>query len=278
MKMQRLRAQSAAAAVLLASFIRIASAQDSPESPVLNAPPPPSAGEREQIIQTTRELALQYTANLPNFVCTQTVRRFELEKRKQSWKVLDTLIADMTFSQKGESKKLLTINGKPTKKTTDKLDGMLFNGVFGSFLRPIFNPKSETKFNWERWTNLRGRPTHVFSYRVERDHAGYHLSFDNKFRSYRGDFAFGGLIYVDRETRQVMRFTHAVDGIPDNWPVTAIPGELDYGFVDIDGKQFLLPLRAEERFVWQNGDQQRNVTEFSNYHKFSSETTISLEK
>ena len=53
------------AIILVASLTWSAAVQDSPLSP-----------EETQIIEKTRELALEYTANLPNFICTETVRRF----------------------------------------------------------------------------------------------------------------------------------------------------------------------------------------------------------
>lgn len=264
--------------VLLASLTWTAHAQDNPESPLLDPPPTPSSSEKAEVIEKARDNALQYTANLPNFICTETIRRYEMEKRNQSWKPQDTMTLELAFSEKGESYRLITINGKPTKKTFDKVGGFTSDGEFGTMLLWIFRPISETEFQWERWTNLRGRPAHVFSYRIEQARSQYQVSFSSWFKRHRGTFAFSGLVYVDAVTLQVMRLTHAPEGIPANWPATGVPAELDYGFVQIDGKQFLVPQRAEMRVVLRDGNQTRNVMEFSDYHKFTSEATIKFEK
>jgi hypothetical protein len=50
----------------------------------------------------------------------------------------------------------------------------------------------------------------------------------------------------------------------------------DYDFVEIGDAQFAMPLHAEYRLVFRDGVQFRSVTDFSNYHRFSSETTIRI--
>ena len=93
---------------LIASVACLAAAQ---ETALVDAPPTPSASEQAQIIQEVRKIALEYTANLPNFICTQTVQRSSKAKNGKPWKLVDTLILDVAFSDKGESYKLLSISG-----------------------------------------------------------------------------------------------------------------------------------------------------------------------
>jgi hypothetical protein len=71
---------------------------------------------------------------------------------------------------------------------------------------------------------------------------------------------------------------HASENMPADWPAVSHSSEIDYGYVDIDGKQFLMALHAEARTVWRDGRQFRSVTDFSNYHMFSAETTIRFER
>jgi hypothetical protein len=230
---------------------------------------PPSPSEQIEIIEKAREVALRYTDNLPNFIATETIRRQALPRGSTSWKARETLIVEVSFAGMDETYKLLTINGKPTTTPYIDLDGT-FVGEFGSDLEGVFALGSKTKFEWQRWTNLRGRTVHVFSYRIEQDHSGHKLTFGDK---HRGTLPYSGLLFVDRETHQVLRLTSAPE-IPADWPVTEVPGEIDYGFVNVDGKEFLLPQHSEMRIVSRNGSQTRTLTVFSNYHKFSTGVTI----
>ena len=115
------------AIILVASLTWSAAAQDRPLSP-----------EETQIIEKARELALEYTANLPNFICTETIRRSQLPRRSQTWKLLDTIAA---FSDQGERYNLLIINGKPTRKSFKEIGGIKSDSEFGTMLQWIFQPE-----------------------------------------------------------------------------------------------------------------------------------------
>jgi hypothetical protein len=220
-----------AAVILIASLTWSAAAQNSPLSP-----------EETQIIENARELSLEYTANLPNFICTETIRRSQLPRRSQTWKLLDTIAVDVAFSDQGERYNLLTINGKPTRKSFKEIGGIRSDSEFGTMLQWIFKPESQTKFHWERSEELRGRPTVVFSYRIEQEHSKFEVNSAKRYFIVNTPVhmiaAFGGLVYVDRETNRVPKITALPTGIPANWLITAASEELDYGFAEISGRSF----------------------------------------
>ena len=224
---------------------------------------------------------MQYTENLPNFICTETIRRSQLPKRSQTWKLLDTITVDVAFSDQGERYTLLTINGKPTRKSFKEIGGIKSDSEFGTMLQWIFQPESQTKFNWERSEELRGRSTLVFSYGIEQGHSKFEIN------SYKRHLivstpvhitaAFGGLVYVDRETNRILKITAVPSGIPATWQIAAASEELEYGFAEISGQNFFLPLHAQLNVMMQDGNQTRNEMEFRNHRKFSSEATLQFE-
>ena len=241
--------------------------------------PPPTAQEQSIILDKAREIALQYTATLPNFICTETVRRYGGKNGRDDWQPRDTLVIDLAYSEKGERYRLLSIDGKPTTRSFGKVGGFTSNGEFGTLLAWIFRAKSATEFHWDRWSVLRGRPAHVFTYRIPQNHSEYQVNLRGAFfKRYHLVAAFSGLIFVDGETSQVMRITHAAEAIPADFPVAGTPASLDYGFAEIGGRTFLLPLQAELVVLMRDGSRNRNLIEFGNYRKFSSETTLTFEK
>jgi hypothetical protein len=249
----------------------------SPPLKLFAAPAPPSAEERSRVLEKAREVALGYTAGLPNFLCTETVRRYAQEKTSMAWKLRDTLTLAVGFSQKGEQYKLMAINDRPTSKTLNNVGGAKSNGEFGSVLRWIFEAKSATQFQWERWTNLRGRPVHVFSYRIDQAHSKYGMKFSSFLKHYSMTSGMRGAVYVDPESQQVLRLIYEADGIPANWPVLRTPSVLDYGYAEVGGQRYLLPRSVDLRIIGKD-QQSRNVTDFGNYRKFGSETKVTFEK
>lgn len=223
------------------------------------------------VLEKAREAAQRYTSDLPNFVCTQTILRYEMDKGKNVWKAVDTLVLEVSYSEQGESFKLLTIDGKTTKKTLQDVGGVLSDGDFGTLLHWIFDSKSAATFRQEQDAPVNGRPAHVFAFSIDKAHSEYHVEFG---KDYEGIFGWSGLIYVDSETYQVVRMAHNVDNVPPDWPASINRASLDYAVVAIDGSQTLLPARAEMVVQARNGKQFRNVMLFSNYQQFSSNTTV----
>jgi len=239
---------------------------------------PSLSTEQADFIDQARGIALGYTAGLPNFICTETIKRYGQPKQSDAWKLSDTLVLDLAFSDKGERYKLLTVNEKTTKKTLDKVGGAISTGEFGSILEWIFRPKSQTKFQWERSADLRGQRVHVFSFHVEQKNSEYQMKWATFLKRRRAILAFHGEVFVDAETHYIMRITHAPDNVPTDGPLSAISGELDYGFAEINGAKTLLPLHAEMIVEAWGGGRNRNSIEFNNYRKFSTEATLKFEE
>jgi hypothetical protein len=252
-----------------------------PVQPVhlFDAPPPPSSAAQAEVIGKARELALRYSAGLPDFICTETVQRYlEDKKAPGSWKAHDTLEVAVALSEKGEQYKLLRVDGHPTNKKLESVGGFRSSGEFGSLLKQIFKPDSQTGFEWERWSNLRGHMVHVFAYRIDRAHSKYHLNFrSGPFARYSGNTGMRGLVYIDAAGFEALRFTYEADGIPADWPILRTPAVLDYDVADIGGEKFLVPKHVDSRVIMRNV-KSRNVIEFGAYRKFSSEAVLTFEK
>ncbi len=243
---------------------------------LFDAPPSPSAEEQAGVLEKARAIALQYTAGLPDFLCTETVRRF-VEPKGKTWNPRDVLTVDVGFSEKGERYKLLAVDGAPTNKTLNQVGGFKSNGEFGSLLKAIFRPESTAVFHWQRWTRLNGRLSHVYSYAIDRAHSSYTVATTSLLKRNRVTTGMLGFVFIDGETSQVMRFSDGDDGLPPNWPILQTESVLDYDYAEVGGRKFLLPRRVDLRLRTKQG-RARNVMEFGNYRKFSGEATLSFEK
>ena len=57
--------------------------------------------------------------------------------------------------------------------------------------------------------------------------------------------AYEGAIWVDKDTRRVLRIEQRTSSMPRDWPFKGAECILEYGFVKIDQKTYLLPATAE---------------------------------
>jgi hypothetical protein len=241
--------------------------------------PKPPATEQAHALEEAARNSLNYAASLPDFICTESVRRYEDAKlkEKQNWDLKDTLTLKLSYFEHVEDYKLVAVNGKTTYRNYEELGGAQSQGEFGSLLLSIFRGAPRDRFTWDHWTTLRRRPTHVYAFRIRIDESDYNVHFAASWHQpvtvRSGQH---GFVYVDRDSSRVVRIYAEADGIPPDFPVTNVSTLLDYDFVDVGGRQFLLPLSALVR-MGTSRVQTRNEVSFSGYRKFTSDTNITFD-
>lgn len=242
--------------------------------------PPPSAEEQAAIIAEVREYAVNYSKTLPDFICTQVTRRYAAPSPggrygghagdDPSWQLQDTLTLRLSYFEQKEDYKLILVNNSVTQQDYRKLGGATSTGEFGSMLRDVFDRETEARFEWDHWATLRGHRAMAFSYRVDQSHAHWQLMYENSQHIFP---AYSGLVYVDKDTHQVLRLTLVSENVPPDFPIHQAETVLDYDYENISDHPFLLPLKAETR-MRTSDVLMRNDEEFRLYRKFSTESEI----
>src|SRR5882724_3888970 len=88
----------------------------------------PTDEEAGALIEKARKAALSYTASLPDFICTQTVHRYQDPRGNNRWEPLDVLTVKLSFFNREEDYKLTAIDGKPAKVDFMNTGGPLTKG------------------------------------------------------------------------------------------------------------------------------------------------------
>lgn len=248
-----------------------------PAAPPPPAPPPvkppPSASELSAILAAMKEYALNYTKNLPNYVCVQTTRR-RIEPTVPGYLPQgDTVQEMLTFVDGKESYKVEAVNGKsePNLKH-ERLGGVVTSGEFGSMLFNIFDPESGAEFHWDHWATLRGKPMYVFAYSVPQS-KGYSMYHGESKREYTS--AYKGLVYADMQSKAVMRITMTTAGIPADFPISEVSLTLDYSPTKIANQEYVLPYHFELTSK-ESKAETTNRAEYRMYQKFGAEASITF--
>jgi hypothetical protein len=242
---------------------------------LFDAPAAPSAEEQSRVLEQARAWAILYMETLPGFLCAEEVSRYTKRKGPAPWKKAETLKWEAGYADRKDYLKLVAINGRPTQRKSTH--GAMSGGEFGGIMSTVFRPETEAKFQWSRWSNLRRRPTYVFSYSMDPKHKVFGLTSSGKDASRRAVTALRGFVYIDGETHHIMQIIYDADGIPSDFPIRGFHTVVDYGYVEIGGEEFLLPGRSTT-WLLEKDVIFRNVTEFVNYRKFTSEVKIEFEK
>ncbi len=225
----------------------------------------------DPFIEKTRELAFTFSDTLPDYICDQKILRYAAKTRPPEWKLKDRLSTEVLFVDGRESYQNTKRNGKKMKKDP-KDTGQWSSGEFGSIMQDVFATNTNAKFVYERDADIGGVKAKVYTYRVAKVSSHWDVRFGGSqiFPSYKGS------VWIDRETQRVMRIEMIALRLPEDYPVNAVEMTVDYGPVEIAGKEYLLVTRAEN-LSCQNYSLRcsRNEIEFRNYRKFTTETSVS---
>lgn len=235
-----------------------------------NLLPSPSDEEKAAILAEVTRNALDYTASLPNFMCTQITRRYA-GSSDRGLRLADIIQEHLSFVDGKEDYKVVMINNLVANNVShNELGGATSSGEFGTMLHDIFKPETRADFKWERWATLRGRRSHVFAFRVAQARSDYTIYDGQSGR--RITAGYHGLVYADAETRMVMRIKMDADGL-ENFPVNSVDLDLNYDFVEISGRKYILPFKYELN-SGRIGYATRNETEFRRYERFTADAEI----
>jgi hypothetical protein len=245
-----------------------------PPKPVYVPPPPPDSVEQAKIIDAARDYALNYTKQLPNFLCVQVTRRdYDPTGTGNNWYHADTITARLSYNGSENYEVILHNNQPVTNATMRQFGGTTSEGEFGSMMKEIFEQESHTEFSWDHWGKLRGRKTYVFAYDVQQQYSKYHVEADDKLSIVP---AYRGLVYIDEDSNMVVKIVMTPYDMPGTFPIHDINSSLDYDLETIGDQQYMLPLKS---VLTSKRDRQmtKNDIEFRLYRKFGTESTIKFE-
>ena len=240
--------------------------------PILAPMAAPDAAQQKEILAAVTENALNYSNSLPNFICLQVTQRYVDRSGGDHFVATDKIAERLSYFEHKEDYKVISVNDAPvTNRKHEQLGGATSSGEFGTMLREIFDPASQTEFQWERWGKLRDRIMHVYSFRVRLENTQYHITAEEVKRTI--PVGYHGLIYADRDSRSVMRITMEADDIPADFPIRSASETLDYDTIAISGQKFILPLKVEMR-MRDARIAMKNEAAFRLYNKFGADTSI----
>lgn len=244
------------------------------------AGPGDDAGEAERLrrlplIEQARFYALRSADDLPDFLVTQTIRRMTRDGGG-GWRLRDVLETEVRVEGGRERVELLSVNGRPTNRRFEEMGGATSVGDFSGQLAAPFLPATNTRFTEVKQERYRGRLCRVYDFVVPQANSGYTLTVRlSDGRPQRIQVGYQGSLWVDEETKRIVRIEHTATDIPPGFPMSQVESAVDYDWVTILGKRYWMPRTAETIQISDAYRQAfRNISEFRNYRKFEGDVKI----
>ncbi len=229
----------------------------------------------DQLLGTMRAYVEHYIANLPNFICLQTIRQFESGRKRERWAEKNTLVFRLVFDGNSEKQSLELINGQPPKSPKQRMGHrpLVTEGEFAILLSNVFGTSSNATFQWKGWISLGGRRLAAYDYSIDQEHSTLKLS---KSASAQAVLPYHGSVYADPDNGAIWHISDEADEIPREIETRSIATSIDYRTVTLGDISYLLPDQASVQ-VDTNAGLLRNDIYFKNYQKFEAQSTITFQ-
>jgi VWFA-related protein len=233
--------------------------------------PKPDDAELKRIIAAARERAADYREALPNFVCTRTTTKFSRRRERDDW---TPVVANTDLLQYADgAEKAQTLASKEVANVPTLMKKLQLVGELGGMLSLVFNQAHAAQIEWQGMAEIKGVRVHVFRYQVTRSNSGYLLSLGD--RGSQVLAAYRGSVLIDANTMAIKRVTVEAVDLPKNFPIQQSAIAVDYDYVQIAGKRYLVPQHATWLYEGANSRQlARYERVFQNYRKYTTTSGI----
>jgi hypothetical protein len=239
--------------------------------------PPPAAPRPltdEALIKDAREVSATFSAGLPSYLAQQVTTRYFATGFPPRWQTIDEITAELAYVNGKEDYRDFKIDGHPIDRP--ERSGAWSTGEFGTTLEDVMSPGTNAAFKRRGEETVAGRAAVVFDYTVTAANSHWTMVApdDRRFNP-----AYDGAVWIDKDTRRVLRIEQRATSFPRDFPVSRAEAVLQYGFAKIDGKSYLLPASGENIGCMSgSGACTRNSISFRNYRKFTAESTVTFGK
>ena len=242
----------------------------------------PSETEASELLERTRNVTLAAANAMPDFLVKQIIKRSYAFNNTGTWKEHDNITLAVGFrANAGEEYRLLTLNGMPVPEEVSKSSdyskyapGATSSGVeYVSSVANLFRPESRTEFKVVDTDTVMNRRTVVYEYVIKRDVSSLQL-ISSGARAFVGS---RGRIWIDRELDRVVRFEQIADEIPRDFPIIGANTLIDYDWISINERKYLLPIHSLVLITSNQGQaivQDRNDIRFRSYQKYGAELKV----
>ena len=130
---------------------------------------------------------------------------------------------------------------------------------------------------WFEQTMSPGQVKTIYSFRADRSHARYWLSWGS-YPKQVAAVGFEGTVYIDQKSSNPRGLDIRATELPDGFPMHDASLSVRYDTITLGGHPYLLPVRAVTTCSYgKRPSRLKNEIEFSEYRKYSVESKIGFE-
>ncbi len=220
------------------------------------ATPAPDFAEQRRIMSLAIGYVTRAIPQLPNFFATRQTKYFEDTPLVQ--KSTDSVPYQPLHFVRASSETVLYRNGQetvdagPAKKTVAMQPGLNTRGVFGPILGTVLVDAARSKLAWSHWQSGSNGTVAVFSYEVPKEKSHYEVDYCctptsemalDTMAPFHQLSGYHGEITINPQDGTIVRLSVEAN-LTASDPITRAALVVEYGSVEIGGKNYICPLRS----------------------------------
>lgn len=228
---------------------------------------------RPALLLQAYEVAHEFSKTLPNIICDEVVERFESGSKPAKWKKKDKVEVDLMYVNGKESYGNPRINGKPFKGADLTDSGTWSRGDWATTLIEVLSTQAEFKkrIDGKDKDTIAGIETEIWDLKVEQPNSNWTVNYGTPFKP-----GYVGSVWIDPKTARVLRIEKIGKKINPKYEIDTVETVVEYGWVTIAGEKYLMPASSSSIACRRYTNEcMKNDMVFTNYRKFSTESSIS---
>jgi len=232
----------------------------------------PTSGDA--LVEKARLEVGRFIVGLPNYECRQTTERYVGRSIFSRWVMRDRVSTILAYRDGRDHYRDFKINGIAATAERAVRTGSWLNGDFGNILLNVFSYGSEARFDRDREAKYAGERTAIYRFSVDARHSQWQIGVPGAVIRP----AFTGKVWISLESSRVLRVELTAVGIPPDFARNSAQVRVEYRWVTLGDTRFLLPAKSEVVSCTPLPECNKNVTEFGDYRKFTTESTITFKE
>ena len=247
-------------------------------APPIEPPPAPAASHSDDassgplaVLEKARSVNLDRASHLPNFTADEEVNCYSAVA---TWRHDASIKSEVTFNGMSQTRQQFGADGKLAPAVGIPAGCIGWTGGFGSYIRPVFDPKCGTTLTFSKTIGKPGKQTYVYNFSAPVEGACYPLSFSGYERAYS---AHEGSVAIDPVSGDMLSVVVRSHGFPKTYRISEIKESVAWGVVNIEGESHLLPVSYEKSLELGSGGANRVSATYTKHRHFEANTSITYQ-
>lgn len=220
-------------------------------------------------LQLARDASDRMFSEVENVICQERVQRYKSHGGDD--RQIDVVEANVAVENGEERYSDIQQNHKH-RAYMQQIGGAWSQGEYATFLGEARRILGSNEFISQGYlTTLNGVPAVMFPFDMDESSSSWSFAV----RSHNYTVAFHGELWISRETGELLRSRRIARHLDVSTGISEVDWTVDFSKVDINGRPLTLPSKALYSVTYLHDDSREwNLTAFSGYKRFGSESTI----